>query len=260
MKIRYSVTFPATEPHELAQDEAFYYLEENGKELQLRFHEYDELYRRPGLYEQLFYDRLKCISPSKVVETLRLTIGTSSPRFSELRVIDLGAGNGMVGEKLYEYGVARLVGLDISEMAHKALERDRPGIYDAYYVADLTSLSEGVRHELTSWRLNCLICVAALGFEDMCPQAFLEAFNLTEDEGWIAFNIKETFMDNRDTSGFSVFIKNLILTEHLDIYHMDRYQHRLSVDGHPLYYFALAGKKNSSIPSNFLDEMQKGSQ
>jgi len=258
MKKKYRIRFPATEPHELAQDEAFYYLEEHGKELQFRFHEYDELYQRPGLYEQLFYDRLKCISPSKVVETLYLTVGASFlPRFSELRVFDIGAGNGMVGEKLYEYGVARIVGLDISEMAYKALERDRPGIYDAYYVADLTSLSEDVRRELTSWCLNCLVCVASLGFGDMSPQAFFEAFNLIEDEGWIAFNIKETFMDNRDTSGYSVFMKNLILTEHLDIYHMARYQHRLSLDGRPLYYFALAGKKNGSIPSNFLNEIQK---
>ncbi len=257
MNPRYRIRFPAVEPHQLAQDEAFYYLEENGKELQLRFHEYDELYRRPGLYEQLFYDRLKCTSPQKVVETLRSTVGTSSPSFSELRVLDLGAGNGMVGERLFEYGVARIVGLDICEMAYKALERDRPGIYDAYYVVDLTNLSEGVRSELTSWRLNCLISVAALGFGDIPPLTFLEAFNLIENGGWIAFNIKETFMDNRDTSGFSIFIKNLILTEHLDIYHMERYQHRLSIDGRPLYYFALAGKKNSPIPHNLLDEIQK---
>ena len=178
MESRYRVSFPAIEPHDLAQDEAFYYLEENGKELNLRFHDYDELYRRPGLYEQLFYGRLKCISPQKIVETLYLTVGTSSPPFSELRVFDLGTGNGMVGERLFEYGVARIVGLDISEMAYKALERDRPGIYDAYYVADLTNLSEDVRSELTSWNLNCLVSVAALGFGDIAVLSFIKAFNL----------------------------------------------------------------------------------
>jgi len=257
MESRYRIRFPAIEPHELAQDEAFYYLEENGKELQLRFHEYDELYRRPGLYEQLFYDRLKCTSPQKVVETLYRTVETFSPPFSELRVLDIGAGNGMVGERLSEYGVARIVGLDISEMAYKALERDRPGIYDTYYVADLTNLSEDVRSELASWGLNCLVSVAALGFGDIPVPAFIEAFNFVEDGGWIAFNIKETFMDNRATSGFSIFAKNLILTGYLAIYHMERYQHRLSIDGRPLYYFALVGKKNNSIPSNFLNEIQK---
>jgi len=61
-----------------------------------------------------------------VVDILYKTVEGSSPIFSELRILDVGAGNGMVGEKLLEYGVARLVGLDISEAAYKALERDRP--------------------------------------------------------------------------------------------------------------------------------------
>lgn len=257
MKSRYKVTFPAIEPHKLDQDEAFYYIEEDGKELKFRFHQYDELYRRPGLYEQVFYDRLKCNSPQKVIETLYNTVESSSVPFSELRILDFGAGNGMVGERLFECGVARIVGLDISEMAYKALERDRPGIYDDYHVADLTDLSDDVRGELKSWNFNCLTCVAALGFGDIPVKAFIEAYNLIEDGGWTAFNIKETFMDNKDTSGFSIFAKNLILTDHLDIYHMERYQHRLSIDGRPLYYFALVGKKNYSIPPDFLDEFQK---
>jgi hypothetical protein len=100
-----------------------------------------------------------------------------------------------------------------------------------------------------------MITVAALGFGDMPPLAFLEAFNLIEDDGWIAFNIKETFLDNRDTTGFSVLVRNLILTEHLDIHHMERYQHRLSIDGRPLFYFALAGRENSSIVVDFLDKI-----
>lgn len=33
--------------------------------------------------------------------------------FSELRVLDLGAGNGMMGEVMKGYGVARLIGADI---------------------------------------------------------------------------------------------------------------------------------------------------
>ncbi len=251
-KTRYKIRFPAIEPHQLDQDEAYFYLEEHGKELRFRFHQYDELYRRPGLYEQLFYDRLKCISHQKVIDTFYHTIGSSAPPFSELRVLDLGAGNGIVGEQMFDHGVARIVGLDISEMAAKALERDRPGIYDAYYVADLSDLPEGLHSELASWNFNCLVSVAALGFGDIPVPTFIEAFNLVEDDGWIAFNIKETFLGNKDTSGFSVFVKNLILTNHLDIYHMERYQHRLSIDGRPLYYFAIAGKKNSVIPPDFL--------
>lgn len=250
---RHRIRLPAVDPHLLEQDQAYFTLvEPSGAEVQLRFHDYDELYRRPGLYEQLFYDRLKCCSPQKVVAILQYALSTSAEPFSELRVLDLGAGNGMVGEELRRHGVARVVGLDISKTAEAAVERDRPGCYDGYYVMDLREPRSSDREELATWRFNCLLSVAALGFGDIPVRVFWEAFNLVEDGGWVAFNIKETFLDNRDTSGFSVFIKNLILTEHLDIHHMERYRHRLSVDGRSLFYFGIAGRKVSAIPEEMI--------
>ena len=36
--------------------------------------------------------------------------------------------------------------------------------------------------------------VAALGYGDIPPQAFAEAFNLISDHGWVAFNIKDRFL------------------------------------------------------------------
>jgi len=49
-----------------------------------------------------------------------------------------------------------------------------------------------------------------------------------------------------------VFVKNLILTEYLDIHHIERYRHRLSVDGRPLHYFGVAGRKNGAIPESMI--------
>ena len=250
-RFRHRVRFPAVEPHQLDQDESHFNLvEESGKEVTIRFHDYGAIYERPGLYEQLFYDRLKCQSPEKVVEILRYAMASSTDTFSELRVLEFGAGNGMVGEELARHGVARIVGLDILEEAKMATDRDRPGIYDDYYVLELGKPGAKPRPELAEWRFNCLVTVAALGFGDIPPAAFREAFNYVEDGGWVAFNIKETFLDNRDTSGFSMFIRNLILNEYLDLYHLERYQHRLSIDGRPLFYFGLAGRKGADIPES----------
>jgi len=47
----------------------------------------------------------------------------------------------------------------------------------------------------------------------------------------------------------------LILSEYLDIYHMERYRHRLSIDGQPLYYFGVACRKSSPIPQEMLEAM-----
>lgn len=194
-------------------------LTEAGHEFKFRFHDYDQIYSRPGLYEQIFYDRLKCTSPKKVGENLRGAIAASEQSINELRVLDLGAGNGMMGEVLRSFGVARIIGADIIPEAREAADRDRPGVYDEYYIADFIALEEDTQSELKDWSINCLTSVAALGFDDIPVRAFYAAMNCVEDTGWIAFNIKETFLDNSDASGFSRFIRELIFSKYLDIHH-----------------------------------------
>jgi SAM-dependent methyltransferase len=220
--------------------------------LRIRLHDYDKIYRVPGLYEQVVYERLKCLSHSKVSDVLRYAVSQSQERFTELRILDFGAGNGMVGEELKKHGVSRLVGVDIIKEALEATERDRPGVYDAYYVADFCNLSEETKDEISSWSFNCLTTVAALGFGDIPPQAFMEAFNLVNDNGWIAFNIKETFLDRSDETGFSRLIRELIFSKYLELYHLERYRHRLSIEGEPLFYFAVGGRKRSNVTREFL--------
>ncbi|NEO34555.1 MAG: class I SAM-dependent methyltransferase, partial [Symploca sp. SIO3C6] len=193
----------------------------------------------------------------KVCEILQTTVKQSSFNLAELRVLDLGAGNGMVGEILKGLGVCRLVGVDIIPEAKNAAERDRPGIYDEYYVADIMALAEEQMDDLASWELDCLMSVAALGFGDIPKDAFIQAFNLLRNEGWVAFNIKETFLDNSDTSGLSTTIRELIFSEYLDLYHLERYRHRLSIEGEPLYYFAIAGRKNADIPPEFIENTRE---
>ncbi len=256
MHARHRIRFPRTSSAELEQDEVCFKIVENGRDVRLRFHDYDRIYERPGLYEQVFYDRLKCSSPKKVGEILKRTVDASEQAISELRVLDLGAGNGMMGEVLKSYGVARLIGVDIIDAARAAADRDRPGVYDDYYVADLAAPSPELGEELAAWTIDCLVSVAALGFGDIPPAAFLHGLHLVQNGGWVAFNIKETFLDASDTSGFSRFVRQLIFSEYLDIYHLERYRHRLSMEGQPLYYFALVGQKTAEIPTDFLQQCE----
>jgi SAM-dependent methyltransferase len=242
--------FPPGEPHSLAQNEAFFYLETAEGSRRIRFHDYADIFRFPGLYEQIFFDRLKCSSPHKVAELLRFSAAKAGAAFNELRVLDVGAGNGMVGAELATHGVARLVGLDIVPEARDAAERDHPGVYDAYCVTDLTQMSAETEEELREWRINAMTCVAALGFGDIPTTAFRQAFNLIEPGGWIAFNIKETFLGERDETGFSALIKESLLQGWLDLHHLERYRHRISMDGAALYYFAIVGRKAGPIPAS----------
>ena len=118
---------------------------------------------------------------------------------------------------------------------------------------DFTKLDKDKKEELISWQLDCMVTVAALGFGDIPAKAFIEAFNIIKSEGWVAFNIKETFLDASDESGFSKMIRELIFSRYINIYYIERYRHRLSIEGEPLYYFAIAGRKNSDVPDKFME-------
>ena len=252
MQKRHRIQFPKTDSSSLKQSQSFFYLQESSKQRKIRFHDYDEIYQISGLYEQLFYDRLKCTSPVKVTSILEAAVRQSDDNFSELRVLDLGAGNGMMGEELKKSGVSRLVGVDIIDEAYEATIRDRPGIYDAYYVEDFTSLNADKKEEIISWQCDCMVTVAALGFGDIPVKAFIEAFNIIKSEGWVAFNIKDSFFDTTDDSGFSKMIRELTFSKFLDVYYIERYRHRLSIDGEPLYYFAIVARKKFDVPDSFL--------
>jgi len=254
MPHRYRIQFPPHNSEPVDQDQESFYLIEEGKKKKLRFHDYGPIYNRPGLYEQIFYDRLKCSSPRKVGEILKRTLDSSEKNFSELRVLDLGAGNGIMGEVVKGHGVARLVGADIIPEARDACYRDRPSLYDDYYVADFTDLDDEVVHEIADWSFDCLTSVAALGFGDIPPGAFLQGLRFIKTGGWVAFNIKDTFLDKSDRSGFSRFIRELIFSEYLDLFHLEKYRHRLSMEGTPLFYFALVAQKTAEIPADFLEQ------
>ncbi len=255
---RYRIQFPRGDVDDLPQDETFFYLLEPEGKRKIRFHDYGEIYKMPGLYEQLFYERLKCQSPNKVTSILKSSVAQSQDsNFSELRVLDLGAGNGMMGECLKKEGVSRLVGVDIIPEAYDATVRDRPFVYDAYYTYDFCNLNEEKRDEMASWAFNCLTCVAALGFGDIPTKAFIEAFNMLNKNGWVGFNIKETFLDKSDETGFSKTIRELIFSEYLDIFILERYRHRFSIEGEELYYFAMAGWKSGDLPPHFIESIDQ---
>lgn len=245
---RYAIQFPRLDHHNLDQNEAYFYLVEEHERRKIRFHEYGEIYNRKGLYEQLFYERLKCSSPKRMAEWLSRACTEAGEPMQTLRVLDLGAGNGMMAEALQVYGVARIVGVDILPEAKSAADRDRAGVYDAYYVADLTSPSRGLTDELSEWHFDCLTTIAALGFDDIPPLAFINCYNQVKEGGWICFNIKESFLNERDQTGFSTLIRNMLLDQSLEVHRMIRYRHRYSIDGEPLSYYGIVGRKRGDLP------------
>jgi hypothetical protein len=95
---------------------------------------------------------------------------------------------------------------------------------------------------------DVMTCVAALGFGDIPPLAFAEAFNLVGSPGWIAFNIRDRFFDTEDASGFGGFLPRMFREGILEERVRERYTHRVSVAGEPLEYFAVVAEKHHDVP------------
>ena len=230
----------------LAQDEEWILVRIDDEWQKMRLHDYADFYSIPGLYERVVYDTLQCQSPTVVARLLESELAREDDAAEDLRVLDLGAGNGCVAEALSEIGISEFVGIDICREAPMAAERDRPGLYRDYVLGDMTDLADDDAAKLQTHDFNCMVCVAALGFSDIPPAVFLEAYNLVQDDGWVAFTIKSDFLSEGDGTGFSRLVRTMDATGALELMVEKEFIHRIATDRSPLPYVALVGRKRSA--------------
>lgn len=248
-----NISFPKVESADQGAGE-FFFMEQNGKKEKVTFHDYDKIYSIPGLYENLFFDKLKCNSPATVCNLLNEYLEDREFATSDLNVLDVGAGNGMVGEELINMGVDSVTGLDILKEAAESALRDRPDVYENYHIADLTKLNKKQAQSLSNAKFNCMTIVAALGFDDIPPHAFAAGYNFVSSPGLFAFNIKENFFEEKDSTGFCSLIKDMVDEDLLDIKTKHHYRHRICQDGTSLNYYAVVGEKKGDIPESMLEQ------
>lgn len=105
--------------------------------------------------------------------------------------------------------------------------------------------------QLTLWYLDQNNCLTSYVFE---PDHLFTIFSVPPrtNKGWLAFNIKQSLFDISDESGFSKMIRELTFSKYLDVHHIELYRHRLSIEGEPLYYFAIVGRKKADVPDELL--------
>jgi len=245
--------FPRTE--DLDQDEEWCELEVDGEWKRIRFHDYGDVYAVPGLYEALFCRLLRCVSPQVVPRLLSEMVAERGETMRDLRVFDIGAGNGLAGESLQYLGTPYIVGNDIFPEAKTATERDRPWAYEAYHIFDLTDPSADVMRRLEAANFNALTAVGALGFGDIPPKALQTAYNLVEKDGWVAFNIHERFLTDPQATGFAGLIRRMVENDVMQMELYRRYQHRISIAGEPLFYIAAVARKRAEIPDAMVAEV-----
>lgn len=244
------VAVPA-EGRTISQDSEWFLVKYEGVWRELRLHDYPDIYSIRGLYEKIVYDVLQCRSPEVIRDELIGAVNETGGDPSGLTVLDLGAGNGIMAEELKDAGVGAgdaggFIGADLIPEAAEAAERDRPGVYDDYIVGDITDLPGKERTKLESVEPDVLTCVAALGFGDIPPEAFLAGFDQVREGGWVAFCIKDAFVSEADKSGFARLIDEMIDKGTIEVVSTRKYVHRVAFSGEELRYVAYIARKRSS--------------
>jgi len=215
----------------------------DGTRDEMRLHEYDRVYAVPGLYEEVVQRRLQCRSPVELATALVEQVHARGEDPADLRVLDFGAGNGVVGEELRGCGVGGpLVGVDAAAGAPLAAERDRPGLYAEYVVGDLAS-SE-IPALVERHRLNCLAGAGALGLGHVSAESLAQAWAAFPPGAWLAATVSEDLIEEQagDLGGY---LAELRAGRHgTEVLELRRFRHRLRMSGEPIHYYVIVARRD----------------
>lgn len=239
----------------LDQNQEFILLDQGEKRQKIRLHDYQTIFSIPGLYEKIVYEILECNSPKVVTKLLREELSKEFENTSELTVLDMGAGNGIVAEELVNIGIDDVIGVDIINEAKSAAFRDRPELYCEYIIDDLSMPDETTHEILEGKNIDCVTCVAAIGYGDIPPRTLANAINYSHEKGWVALSVKEDFLKEDDSYGVCELYEELIQQEVVDVKKKKNYIHRKSITGDKLMYDAVIAKKNTDIPQQILNNL-----
>lgn len=207
----------------------------SGEEI-VHLHDYERIYRVPGLYEHIVQDLLRCRSPQAAVDGLARALSRLSIDPAEIVLLDLGAGTGIVGELAQGLGVRILIGVDSLEAARTACLRDRACVYHEYVVGDLAAPSPGLLARLRNHRPTALISAGAFGGTHAPPAALLTALALLPVGAPVVFTIDERWMQSDGPGAFRRPVARLITSGRLGLLERSSFQHRLTTAGLPVRY------------------------
>jgi len=124
-------------------------------------------------------------SPKRTVDTF---IQFLTP---EARILDVGAGTGLVGEVLYDYGYRNIEALELSQ--GMLTEARKKGVYTALHQM---ALGDYLSIETASY--DAIIAKGVMGPGHAPAKSFYELVRITKPGGYIAFTIRTDFYPNSE--------------------------------------------------------------
>lgn len=160
----------------MAQDNEFWrkiYRPETKEELMEAYSEWAEDYDS-DLDENYGY-----VAPKLTARALTRVLGDKNAR-----ILDAGAGTGLVGEVLHEMGYRNLDALDFSlEMLEEA---EKKGVYNKLMHVDLNKPLD-----MDDDAYDAVICVGTFTYGHVKPAALNELIRITRPGGYITFTVRD---------------------------------------------------------------------
>ncbi|EDX72433.1 Methyltransferase domain family [Coleofasciculus chthonoplastes PCC 7420] len=136
-------------------------------------------------YEQELVDDCRYIAPEKVLAVLSQFVS------KDAKILDAGAGTGLVGKILYQKGYSNLEGIDISaEMLEQA---EKKNVYTALYQK---VMGEPLGFPSDSFDAIVSVGVFTYGHAPSC--SFDELLRIAKPGGYIIFTLRLDFYENSD--------------------------------------------------------------
>jgi predicted TPR repeat methyltransferase len=205
-------------------EEAFEVTFPDGRVEHFTMHDYGRVYAVPGLYEEVVQRMLGCATPDRVAALLAQAAAGIGWASRDVRVLDLGAGNGVSGEALADAGLRPVAAVDVEPEARPATLRDRPELYDLVLTADMAALSDDDAAALRALEPTALTLVGALGNDHVGLTALQTAAGLLAEDALVAY----AYPDYEDADALRAALERLGAVEELA---RDRYVHRRTASG-----------------------------
>ena len=218
-----------------------------GDEVIVHLHDYSRLYETAGLYEQIVQELLGCCSPEVAASGLSHAIDALGIERDHLRLLDLGAGTGLVGALVRDLGVGVVIGVDALPAARAACLRDRPGTYCDYLVGDLADPAPDLIARIQRLRPGGLIAAGSLGGTHAPASALLCALDMLPIGSPVVFTVDERWTRIDGDGGFRSAIAELVGSCRLVILERSRFQHRVTTTGAPVYYELIVGALGAPV-------------
>jgi len=236
-----TVRFPPQDPSG-PEEEAFEVTFDDGRVERFTMHDYGRVYAVPGLYEEVVQRMLGCATPDRIASLLRDAARRIGWAPADVRVLDLGAGNGVSGEAIATAGMRPVAAVDLEPAARPATLRDRPGLYDVVLTGDAAALAGADRDAVRATRPNALALSGALGNDHVGAAALRAAALLLEPDALVAY----AYPDAEDDDALRDALEEIGAVDELA---RERYLHRRTASGGERWWYGVAARLRRTATS-----------